>query len=291
MISKLGQQIEKILLDYKRLERDANSSDALERYIELRRKFNEFSLPLPIIASLEAKLMPTVLQNMQVERFFREGRLCYVESARAALAAGYNLPNAIEASEARIALEATSPVWRDWMDTISMRLTGRTNSSNVSRPGGSPVDAYYHGPLQIPLEYIQKQINRKLLINHVLRITQHQFDLMLAKTPADCIINLDVLVSSHSGDVLLSKAINHPQTIPFFASKERAERYLTKYGQVKDPNRIGIYHCNDLNETSPILRPLCLSDRGGLGAGMRLDCNGSFFGVRQSQNFPSGSEK
>ena len=114
--------------------------------------------------------------DVQVEQFYREGSLGWVNSARACLEASYQPLTMPEAVEARIAAPNNSPLWQNWNDTLSMRLTGRTPPSNVSRPGGTPVDAYYHGFLPVTLDYIQTQISGKQLVNGALRISQKQFD-------------------------------------------------------------------------------------------------------------------
>lgn len=179
-------------------------------------------------------------ENLQVEEFYVTDSHGWVQAAQDCEAAGYRRLTMPEQVEARIAVPNNSPLWQKYNDTTSMRLTGRTRSSNHSRNGGTPVVGYYHGALQIPLKYIQQQIQGYHLVNNALRITQAEFDAMLQQCLSENVIDYQALRSSRSGKVPLTEALAHPQTVPFIGSRERAERYLPRFAQVYNTEEIGI---------------------------------------------------
>lgn len=229
-------------------------------------------------------------ENLQLEEFYTTGPLGWVQAYQDCQTKGFKQLTMPEQIEARIAAPDDSPLWQKWNDTISMKLTGRTRSSNVSRNGGTPVVAFYHGPLQISLKYIQQQIQENQLVHGALRITLKQFDAMLQQCSPENVIDYQTLKSSRSGKVSLTAALDHPQTVPFIGSRERAETYLSRFAQVYNTEEIGISHYDDLsNYQSSLMRPLCLGYDYyiGLAADNGFESAGRFFGVRALQNSSS----
>lgn len=157
-----------------------------------------------------------------------------------------------ELAEKRIETPFTSKVWGNFITTLSIRLTGKT----IKR---SPVVLYVHTKnCTSDQEYLRKSLRN--FIKGAGTLPEDEFIrlLKLADRGDKNIILVPYykLRNSFSGMMSIDDALDHPQTIPFFGSEDRAKKYLQRHKEVLG-DEIGIFHCADLSD-KPIWRWLYL---------------------------------
>ena len=188
--------------------------------------------------------------------------------------AGYTAAFMPELIDQRISAEVNSPLLRNWFTTPSVRITGKTGQ-------GAPVVVYAHVD-----NYLSNPANLKIareqgLQNGAGRVPQAEFQRLVDLEDGQTVFVVDYkTLRKSSFDVTpVSKALKHPQTIPFLGGQDRAECYLEKHRQVYGDN-IGIWHSDDLAD-SPRGRVLFVGSSydNGLSGNSGLDGGGRFLGV------------
>ena len=175
-----------------------------------------------------------------------------------------------------------SPLWQNLLTATSIRATGKTAQ-------GTPVVLYAHteNSLSSPAGIVAAI--RKGLVHGagVLSIKEFRRLLKLSEHGATDktgnrlvhIVDYNKLKSSISGFIPVSSALEHPQTIPFIGSNERARQYLARFKEVCG-KEIVIRHSDDLKEDQPLGRLLFIGIYHGGGiSGGSLRRDGRFVGV------------
>ncbi len=220
----------------------------------------------------ETKIMVPIMAEAKV---FEALKSYGVEKAlRQCADAGYNHLFMPQIADARINASEDDYIAQNWFSTPSVRVTGRTR-------GGGAVVVYAHIP-----NYFSKPENiaaaRKAgLENGAGKMPEKAFyDLLGLEDGKDVyVIDYNTLKNSESGVIEVSKAMKHPQTIPFLGGKERVERYLAKHKKLYGET-IGIWHSDDLKDV-PLGRALCVGDSRvrGLCGSIYFDIGGRVLGV------------
>jgi len=178
-----------------------------------------------------------------------------------------------EIIDTRIESPADSPIWQTWITAPSIRATGKTKQGNA-------VVVYAHIPNHFSkADNITKAINQGL-VNGAGRLPQNEFQriLDLEDNERVFVIDYETLKRSTSDVISLSKALKHPQMIPFISGKEKAEKHLDEHKKIYG-ERIGVWHSDDLSD-EPLARVLHVGFYdGGLGGGGYLDGDVHFLGV------------
>ncbi len=188
--------------------------------------------------------------------------------------AAFFMPDLIRA---RTSVDSNSRLWQTWWSASSIRATGRTAN-------GTAVVLYAHVPhFYSDAGNIKTAVENGKLVNGAGILSQEEFARLLSLEGNGVhIVDYDLLKKSTSGVIPVSKALEHPQTLPFLGvSEEEAQAYLTKHTQYYGRN-IGIWHNNDLGE-KPVARVLFLGDGSSnsfSGSGS-LNVSGRFLGVRR----------
>ncbi len=118
---------------------------------------------------------------------------------------------------------------RDWFTTVSVAVTGWT-------PGGNPVRVYGHVPNYFSESSNIKKACEKGLVNGAGEFSLGEFYDLLDLEDGENVFVVDhgLLRNSESGLIEISKALKHPQTIPFFGGKDKAELLLERYAKYSD---------------------------------------------------------
>nr|AQS29473.1 hypothetical protein [uncultured archaeon]AQS29502.1 hypothetical protein [uncultured archaeon]AQS29702.1 hypothetical protein [uncultured archaeon] len=203
---------------------------------------------------------------------------------------GYEAQFMPEIIDTRIASPGGSRIWQTWFTAPSIRATGKSRQ-------GKPFVVYAHIP-----NYFSKHKNitkaiEQGLVNGAGRMPQDEFQRLLDLKDDErvFVVNYEVLRSAESGVIPVSKALAHPQTIPFLGGRERAEAYLPQH-EKNYGSKIGNWHLNDFIEDSPLARALFVDGGyvGGLcGCGI-LNGDARFLGVRAegaAQKFSPSAEQ
>ena len=167
-----------------------------------------------------------------------------------------------EVAQARIVGEAP---WNRFYDSLSLRVTGKRK--------GKPFVLYVHTEHPLTTAEGVRTAKVKGLVNGALHFPQDAFEQLLERdgerapdgTYLVKMVGYDKLKKSLSGVISVDDALEHPQTVPFLGSEERAEQYLKKFRNVHGQN-IGIWHCEDLIDNGPLARPLVVG--GGYDVGL-----------------------
>lgn len=214
--------------------------------------------------------MNTVLQDKETKLFYNSNIARALETCQRE---GYHPSTMLELVDARIKAPNDRELWRNGFTTSSIRATGRARN-------GKPIVVYSHDSTLINPSSLRarQRINGAMVLD-----SEELFDLETKAQPEYIVQHKD-LQNSTSGVISVSKALQHPQTIPFLGGKERAERYLKRHQEVYGKN-ISVLQCNDLGEV-PVARLLGLgiSDYCGLVGDviLTLDGPGRFLGVRRA---------
>ncbi len=198
-----------------------------------------------------------------------------VEKALAqCLEAGYTPLFMPQVADGRILASPNDYIVQNWFTTQSVRVTGKSK-------GGNAVVVYAHVP-----NYFSDPANIKAsreagLVNGAGKMPLQDFHNLLELEDGQNVYVVDhnVLRSSESGVVKVSKAMKHPQTIPFLGGQDRAGKYLAKHKEFYG-DTIGIWHCDDLGD-APQGRPLFAGDGCNFGfvGYVILDFSGCVLGV------------
>ncbi len=181
-----------------------------------------------------------------------------------------------EIVDARIALPKDSRIWQNSYSATSVRVAGRSRQGNA-------VVVYAHVP-----NYFSNPENIKASINQGLRngaskIPNEEFQRLLDLEDGKSVfvVDYEVLRNASDGVISTSKALKHPQTIPFLGGQERAEAYLDKHEKVFG-RQIGVWHSDDLAD-KPLGRLLFVgNDFDSYLYGGNLYYYGRFLGVREN---------
>ena len=180
-----------------------------------------------------------------------------------------------EIIDARISSPEESRIWQTWFTAPSIRVTGKDKK-------GKPFVIYSHVENYLSqFKNITSAIEQGL-VNGAGKMPQEEFQRLLDLKDDErvFVVDYDALRNSTSGVIKVSKALAHPQTIPFLGGKERAEKYLEQHEKVYGSN-IGVWHSNDLSH-EPLARVLFVGGiylGGLLGGGLNGDAR--FLGVRR----------
>ncbi len=228
-------------------------------------EFKTFYHKLNPIFNPTNDILETALQNCQDEGF----RVAY-------------MPDVVDA---RIA--GTAP-WNQGFNTFSIKATGRTKQGNA-------VVVYAHMPNWLANPANIRTAKAQELIHGASHFPQEEFQRLLDAEDKQkvWVVDHEVLRKSKSGKIPLTQALEHPQTIPFLGGQERAERYLPKHAKAYDTETIGVWHSDDLNDDSPLVRLLCLGVNNfiGLYGGSFFGDEGQFAGVRHASAEGAQREK
>jgi len=157
-----------------------------------------------------------------------------------------------EVAQARI--DGFAP-WNRFYDSLSLRVTGKRK--------GEPFVLYVHTEHPLTTADGVRTAMKEGFVNGALRFPQDAFEQLLEhdgeKYPDGTylvkMVGYDKLKKSLSGMIFVDDALEHPQTVPFLGSEERAEHYLKAFRNVHGQN-IGVWHCDDLHDSGPLVRPL-----------------------------------
>lgn len=156
--------------------------------------------------------------------------------------------------DARLEASREDRIFQTWYTTPSIKATGRTKQGNA-------VVVYAHIPNYFSNpDNIEKAINQGL-VNYAGILPQKEFQKLLDLEDKKnvFVVDYNVLKNSSSCVIPVSKALKHPQTIPFLGGEERAEKYLQKHKEVYG-NRMGIWHSDDLADDESFGRLLFLGN-------------------------------
>ena len=145
-------------------------------------------------------------------------------------------------ADARIASNQDSPLWEDWYLTQSLKATGTTKT-------GTPVVVYVHIPHYFSDPKHLAAAKEQGLHNGAAPFPKKELEKLLRLEDGQNVVVLDhaTLKNAKYGLITVEEALNHPQTIPFFSTKERAETYLDKHQHIIGP-KIQMGYVNDLAE-------------------------------------------
>lgn len=196
--------------------------------------------------------------------------------------AGYNAIFMPKLADTRLDAPKDAVVWKNWYTTPSIRATGRTKISNISQKDGTPVVAYAHIPNYFSEPDNIRTSREKGLRNGAGILPNNEFQRLLDLEDYVSVFVLDynILRNAPSKVIPVSKALKHPQTIPFLGGKDKAEKYLDGHKEVYG-NKIGIWHSDDLDEQPRgLLLFLGSNCYEGLSGNVNLSNIGRFVGER-----------
>ena len=185
-----------------------------------------------------------------------------------------------EVAQARIVGEAP---WNIFYDSLSLCVTGKRK--------GEPFVLYVHTEHPLATAEGVRAAKREGFVDGALHFPQDAFEQLLerdgerAPDGTYCVKNVPykTLRKSSSGVISVDDALEHPQTVPFLGSEERAEQYFKKFRNVHGQNQnIGIWHREDLIDNGPLARPLVVGDgyfSDGLGGNYYYYDGARLFGV------------
>ena len=226
--------------------------------------------------------IPTQTQDILEGRSFEVPDLNGVEKAlRKCQNAGYEAIFMPQLIDARIAASENDYVLSKWFTTPSVKVTGRGKISDRSKKGGTPFVVYAHlsNYFSNP-DNIAKSVEQGLQVGAG-NYPQKEFQRLLDLKDDENVFVVDYqeLKRSPSDLIAVSKAIKHPQTIPFLGGEERSENYLEEHKEIFG-DRIGIWHYDDL-DVQPHGRLLVLGNiYGDLYGYDSLYDGGRFVGVK-----------
>jgi hypothetical protein len=210
---------------------------------------------------------------VDAEEFYADELHEALESVQASGKRALYVPELVDA---RIASPKESIIWKRCWTSPSIKATGRTRQGNA-------VVVYAHVP-----NYFSdpKNIKNSLdsLRNGAGPMPQSEFQRLLDLEDNEYVFVVDhsVLRCSESGVVSVKDALKYPQVVPFLGGKERAGTYLEKGEPVFGKN-MGVWHSDDLDESTPLGRLLFLGeDSDGLIGSANLYVFGRFLGVQKS---------
>jgi hypothetical protein len=223
-------------------------------------------------------LVPRMLEGRP---FYKGGTYGVADALDDCRKAGYEPLFMPELADTRIAASKGDAIFQVWYIAPRIRATGRGKSTNVSHKGGTEFVVYVHLP-----NYFSKPKNiRKAigegLVNGAGAMPPEEFQKYLDSEDGKnvFVIGRKELKDSESGVIPVSKALKHPQTIPFLGGEERAEAYLKKHKRVYG-DEIGVWYSDDLAE-KPLGRLLILGDSYYDGLCGSVLGAGRFLGVRK----------
>ncbi len=233
--------------------------------------------------------MKITLQGQDTEsKIFYNNNL--YESLSASQKDGYKPLFMPQIVDARINANAKSEIWQ-WYCAPSVKATGRTKQGNAVVVYAH-IDNYFSNP-----QNIIYAISRGL-VNGAGLMPQKQFQELVDKDELKdergnrlvWAVDHKVIISSSSGVISVSNALEHPQTIPFLGGEEQTQKYLQRHKDIC--GEIGVYHCDDLRD-EPLGRLLLMGDYcgDGLGGGSDLDYCGRFVGVRCAEGAARSAQK
>lgn len=160
----------------------------------------------------------------------------------------------------RIKSTKDARIWREWFSTTSIRITGRTRPSNISKKEGTTCVVYAHVPNYLSNSKNLKRVIQDNLVFDVGIIPRAEFLRLLDLEDGNnvFVVDYNAIKNSAVGVVTLKKALKQPQTIPFFGGEEKTEKYFERYKKVYG-NIIGIWHPKDLPDR-PMARLLFLGN-------------------------------
>jgi len=215
-------------------------------------------------------LIPIVVEAKPFEALETNG----IEKALTqCLEAGYSPLFMPQVVDGRIFASPTDYIAQHWFTTPSVRVTGRSR-------GGNAVVVYAHVPNPFSNPANIKIAREAGLVNGAGKIPLQDFYNLLELEDGQRVYVVDhkTLQSSESGVIEVSKAMKHPQTIPFLGGQDRAEKYLAKHEEFYG-DTIGIWHSDDLGDV-PQGRPLFVGYGCNFGlVGDYLDGSGRVLGV------------
>lgn len=185
-----------------------------------------------------------------------------------------------EIADLKIAGPLHSPLWPLRLFSPSIKVTGRTQSSNISKNGGTPVVIYAHVSNYFSSPKNIRQAIKNGLINGAAITPSEEFQRLLSLQDDKGIFVVDydsrISINPISNVISVTEARKDIQTAPFFGGKERSEKYLDAYEQIYPT--IGIAHCNDLTD-QPLARPLCIESYNyGLSTDKSFGLPGRYLG-------------
>ena len=181
----------------------------------------------------------------------------------------------------------TAPIWSDWHTSLSLRATGKSKQGNA-------VVVYAHVPHELSTPEGMQAARKAGLVNGAGKLSKNEFYRLLDLEDKEnvFVVDYNALKNSESDVIPVSKALAHPQTIPFLGGSERAEAYLEKHKEAFGKN-IGIWHSDDLGN-EPVGRVLFVgghNDDGNLNCGNSLNYDARFVGVREVLSAEGGEKK
>ncbi len=224
--------------------------------------------------------MATVAKSKILIPYSVDGEEFYASTIESALEDCLKEHNPVfmpQLADARIAAGKDDVIWQNWYTTPSLMVTGTTKA-------GNNVVVFAH-----VLNYFSNPDNIKVAKERDLRngagsVPEDEFQrlLDLEDNVNVFVVDYNTLKRSESDVITLKDALKHPEVVPFFGGRERAEAYLEKHKLVYD-TRIGVWHADDLSE-KPLARVLFFGGSGdglgGLGGGNGLYGSARFVGVR-----------
>lgn len=154
------------------------------------------------------------------------------------------------------------PLWNRRFVAPSLRATGRPTGSSAAMVVYAHEAHYLSNPANI-----RAAIDGKHLINGAAPLPQDEFDRLYALVGNGRVFAIPhaTLHASSSDVIPVSRALQHPQTIPFLGiGEEGARSYLQRHTAVYG-DKIGVWHSNDLSNDSPMGRVLFLGDNVSIG--------------------------
>jgi len=151
-------------------------------------------------------------------------------------------------------------IWREWFSTPSIRVTGRTKSTNLSKKEGTALVVYAHVPNYLSDSKNLRRVIENDMVYDVGIIPHSEFTKLVDLEDGKnvFVVDQDALMNSAKGMVTLKEALKQPQTKAFFGGEERANRYLERYAEVYG-NKIGVWHTGD-SADQPMARLLFLGN-------------------------------
>ncbi len=154
-----------------------------------------------------------------------------------------------ELIDARLYAKVGDYVLNNWFTTPSLIATGRGISSNVSKKGGSPFVVVAHVPNYFSdAGNIRANRLQGLIKNGAGVLPQSEFQRLLDLKDDQhvFVVDYETWTNASNGLIKVSKALSHPQVIPFLGGEDRAKLYLKKHQEVYGDN-IGVWHVDDLD--------------------------------------------
>jgi hypothetical protein len=193
--------------------------------------------------------------------------------------AGQRMLFAPEIAELRIAAGPKHMIITKWWTTASLIATGWSRQNKA-------VVVFAH----VPHYFSDPQNVRNVLKNLVEgagELSKSEFLrlLDLEDSKKVFVVDYSTLIKAGSSTFAVSKALAHPQTIPFIGGEELAQKYLEKHKQVYGDNISIYYWKNDSRKNQYLGRLLFFGSScyGNLSGSFNLDNLGRLCGVNQSR--------